>query len=585
MSDTSNENPLSGASQSSSPADSNLNAPDQGFPEMEVADQVTAAQPSQPTPAALPADDDEVFDVDGDYDVPLNYTPSDSVTLTDAVLQPAAKPASEDQHTLTFPSIEPSEFDAISGKLEAIFALYSEMNAARAERDEKRYRLAVEKIRALPLALRQRVDAMTKQAPYYGLLDPTRLFNTPDDDWSNQLEHDGKKINSQRLRPNSKDPIAVINNRLGVGTAYRFPLWHSGLWVSFAKPESGDLLELDQNQQLEKEMLGRYSMGLTFSNSEVYHTASTTDFALRRVLESSLGTTDLQLLKRHLLVTDIPLLIHHLATTLYPKGYRLTQPCLAKTSCGHVSQSLASLQRMVFLRRSRLTHPQRALMARLTTGVSEADVRDYQSRMRPELDRKIYLDEAKLSYLRLAVPTVFEQEVVGMQWVNSVVDSVRDVFGSRMSEQQRIDLIDQKVALASVMNLCHWIEAVVSIDEDTGEETVLSRRDEKMGQENSEKLNQFLTTMCQDLELGNRVETRIREFITDMTIAYTAVPKVPCPNCQQMPEEQDADGNTRAEYAHHPRLIQIDPSMVFFILRRQYLERQLTSNDTTSTAT
>lgn len=395
-----------------------------------------------------------------------------------------------------------------------------------------------------------------------------------EDTWNNLPSNDQHKIAITMADPKkSNDPIQRIRGKLGLSTEGNAVLWHSGLHLTIEGPGALEQLRLETKLSDEKINSARDSNGLIYSASSVYLNRAVADFILGFVTKSTIGTTNVEELKKVILITDLEPLTQAAAATIYPDGYNLDRPCLTDFGgCGHTVSRRVNLRRMLFVRRSRITDHQFALMAKRSGRVDIKTVRGYQESMRPEVSR--FIDIGEGLRIKLRVPTLAQYERQATAWMDEMDNRARQVMVSYANEADRQVFLQRANNIAMVMAYGHWIEAVVEEDPEAenGMRTVLSRILDEADEDDLEKqyqadqdLDKLLESFADDGDLTTKIADGIEKFINDMTIATVAVPKSSCPNCNK-PLTGDS-------LSKHPHLVSINPIEVFFTLIHHRIQR------------
>lgn len=392
-----------------------------------------------------------------------------------------------------------------------------------------------------------------------------KIFDT--DEWTNLPSNGDLKIAITGNDPTkSNDPIMRIKGKLGLSTEGNAVLWHTGMHMTLEGPGVLEQLRLETKLSDEKIESARGSNGLVYSASSVYLNRAVADFVLGCVTKTTIGTVNPEELKKVILITDLEPMTQAAAATIYPDGYNLDRPCLTDFGgCGETLTRKVNLRRMLFVRRSRITNDQFALMAKRAGRVDVRTVRGYQDSMRPEVSR--YIDIGAGLKVKMRVPTIANYERQASAWMDELDNRSREVMVSYASEDDRQSFMVRANNIAMVMAYSSWIEAVVEEDPESpnGLKTILSRVLPEDEAEDLEKqyqadmdLDKLLESFADDGELTTKIANGIEKFINDMTLATCAIPKSHCPSCG-VPLTGDS-------LSKHPHLVSINPLEVFFTL-------------------
>lgn len=391
--------------------------------------------------------------------------------------------------------------------------------------------------------------------------------NTENEGWDNLPSYgDNKVAIGQVDYRSSNDPIVRIRGELGLSTEFTAPMWHSGLFLKIQGAGTLDQLTMESRLLIEKADEARNTLGFVYSASAVYLNRRIADFILEHVVSSTLGTTNVEQLKRVLLLTDLEPLALAGAATIWPKGYNMERPCLTSSGgCGHSLKRLVHPRRMLLVRRRRLTDDQMRLMTKKTGKVDIKTIRTYQDSIRPEVSR--YIDLTDELMLKLRVPTIHEYERVASAWMERMDKRARELLSTNASEEEREIFMAKANSVSIVMAYGHWVEAVVrkTNELDAVPEVMVSRApidttDLEAQYMADIKFDRLLEDLSANPELTDAIIEGIEKFINNMTISTAVVPKVNCPKCHK-PVTGD-------ELSDHPHVVGVNPIELFFILLR-----------------
>jgi hypothetical protein len=395
-----------------------------------------------------------------------------------------------------------------------------------------------------------------------------------EDTWNNLPTNGDQKIAITANNPaKSNDPVMRIRGQLGLATEGNAVLWHSGMHLTLEGPPVLSQLRLETQLLDEKIEMARDSNGLVYSASSVYLNKAVADFILGFVTKSTIGTTNVEELKKVILLTDLEPLTLAAAATIFPDGYNLDRPCLTTHGgCGETLTRKVNLRRMLFVRRSRIDENQFALMAKRSARVDIKTVKAYQESIRPEVSR--YIDISPTLKVKMRVPTLADYERQATAWMDEMDNRARVLMTSYANEADRQTYLLRANNIAMVMAYSHWIEAVVKVDEnaENGLVTELTRvlqgdeaNDLELQYKADQDLDRLLESFADDGELTAKIAEAIEKFINAMTLATVAVPKSACPSCG-VPLTGDS-------LSKHPHLVSINPIEVFFTLIHHKIKR------------
>lgn len=390
----------------------------------------------------------------------------------------------------------------------------------------------------------------------------TSALSRDESEWNQVIEVGGKRLSPGRpgaVGSNGKGEKVTgdralyrVYNAIGMGTLFQFPLWHAGIWVTIKAPTDAELLTLDEQLANEKITLGMETSGLIYSNTSVALMSRIVDFALDHVYETTLRDSSKENLRKMIPATDIQTLIWGLSCAIYPGGYPYRRPCIADPEkCQHVQEALLHLPRLAWTDKKSLSNGQKKHMvnrnakhenAHVISAYQDAHVRGVGQRINiaPGLDAL------------LKVPSIEEYVESGYSWIQSIVDSVEENFGSTLKGAAREKHIERQAFITTMRQYSHWVEALYLTTEDSDEED-----DYIDEQEDVEK-------SLADISGGEEVRTNffngIEKFIDDSTISLIGIPRYNCPNCRR-PQGEEGSG--------HDFVIPLDTFQTFFTLRHR----------------
>ncbi len=355
-----------------------------------------------------------------------------------------------------------------------------------------------------------------------------------------------------------EEALQYMQTMMGTGQLSRIPLWHSGIWINIKAPTEQQLLELERRIANEKITLGRATAGLAYSNMSVYHNAFLFNFVLSLVFDCSISGFTVDKLKQKILLPDLPLLLWGLLCTIYPNGYRYHRPCIADPSvCQHVTEELLDISKLCWTDNLALTQSQRNHMVRKTAKFTDIELDNYVSQHRYNGKGTVKVKEVggNTTAVELRVPSLADYEQSGYSWVEGIVSTTDQAFGSQLGGDERDEYILDQARSTSLRQYAHWLKRITfngthSIDDRTTLETMIAQ-------------------LTGDIEASDNFMDGVSQFINDSTISLIALPSYKCPNCQ-------AD-QKNPEEAKHPHLIPLDIGAIFFTLLGQRTRRLLDS--------
>lgn len=369
-------------------------------------------------------------------------------------------------------------------------------------------------------------------------------------DWGQTVPHNDTNLAAGRIRMDKvNDPVLALRSSLGQGALVQVPLWHTGIWLTLRAPSNSELLDLDQQVRMEKNILGRLSNGMVFSNTEVYTVATYAKFVLDHMYSATyeFQTTDhaselMEIIKS----TDFPQMMYGMLSAMFPDGYPFRQPCVANPhTCDHMEETVLSFARLSWVDRSRLTDKQKRLMASRSTKRTPEQLKEYQDEF-PFDNRSVKLNDSIT--VHLAVPTLAAQIDGGFRWVDGIADATNSAFGAKLSEVDRYRHIQRAGKMSNLRQYSHWIGSIEMQLKDNVAPTVI---------EDWVKKDEALEVISGDAKSTKLLDGEILKWIDSCTVSVIGLAKSNCPACQ---------GEPSADLTTHPHLIPLDIGYVFFTL-------------------
>ena len=337
----------------------------------------------------------------------------------------------------------------------------------------------------------------------------------------------------------------------GMGTIFRTPLWHTGIWITFKSPSEVELLELHRQLISDKIALGRNTYGLALSSTSVYFADRLMSFALDHVYETSLE--DAVDLKTVISVHDISAVLWGLANTIYPRGFQYRRSCVTNPQkCNHVIEDRLNLAKLLWTNTRAFTPSQLVHMTKRRAGsIKLADVDRYKQELLSGQKRLVEIDEGtgqEIS-MQFRIPTVSQYIDAGQEWISSIVSMVNRSLGIDATYQARNEYILKNGQATAMRQHLHWVENI-QFDSNTIEDV--------------ETLRGVFDTLSSDDITRNDFTQKIQKYIDDTAIAVIGIPVYDCPKC----------GDTQPTgFPRQTSIIPIDIYQTFFTLLVQKLQR------------
>lgn len=373
--------------------------------------------------------------------------------------------------------------------------------------------------------------------------------------WNNQMAVEDRLVGIARpkLGKTNNAPLTGVQAMAkalaytGIGAILQIPLYHTGIWVTIKVPTNFELLELDRLLSLNKQTLGRVTRGKVFSQTDVYLKMSLVNFVLDHVVETTWTTIDRQELKKVIKLPDIDALIHGMATTLYPKGYNFSQPCVGDVKkCHYVATGVVRVDKLFWVDNSVFTDYQRKQIANRTAKIDAVKLEKYQEEFGVKNSAVFSIGD---THFKLTTPSISDFELAGASWISAIQNDTEQAFQQRLSADERDEHIYQAGQTTAMRQYSHWVERV-TFRKDGGED--------EGWVEGSDEIASLLGIWTSDTDTAEKFYGFINRFISDVTVACCGIPNFTCPSCKA---RQNNEEGGRFEY-----LIRVDAAAVFFTL-------------------
>lgn len=390
-------------------------------------------------------------------------------------------------------------------------------------------------------------------------------LSSPDNSFKQYIEYEGNRIANGEApftlpkgggKLSGDRAILFLQSTIGSGEQRTIVLPASGLWLTIRPSPDTNLSNLETLVGASKEHIGRLTSSLALSNTMVYMVGPLIDFILEAVVDSNVVDATPEILRDLILTTDIHALATGAASTIYPNGYPLMQPCVADPfNCQFLEESTLNLRYITLYETNRLTTAQRAFLANKNVKRTVEQIKEYQA-MGPVTESEVVdLPERRLK-ISFRSPSVTEYMIDGNMWIDSItkmIDSVtQEISGD---EARRRQLVEDQARLTTLRQYGHFIKQITILDED-GTERII---------QDSLTLNAAVNELSSADDILTATLTGIRRHIGRATIAFIGIPKMPCPMCGKSHDDV-SDG-------HHD-IVPIDAVNLFFTLLSLKLSRR-----------
>lgn len=375
--------------------------------------------------------------------------------------------------------------------------------------------------------------------------------------WTQGIEHEGRWLQPGRPRVKGSDPVLQIRTKLGIGGAFTYPLWHTGIWVTLRTPSQGSYFNLLRDIYMKKRELGRMSNGMVFSQTNAYTTDDVLEYIAENIIQTNYHSDAKEDLMAILDWRDIPWLVQAMAHTIYSNGYDFQQPCISTEGCEFVANGRINLGRTFWTDSNGFTPMQISHMANSRVQRTHDDILRYKAEFTYKCNRTVRLND-EIS-VRIGDATAERFRNSSNAWINEITASVKSLFSQTMTLEQRQEHIASMATLDTVRQYAHFFEAVIITDGDESAEAPI---------ETAEDVDNLIRTIQEDVVSTDALYKALENYWRESIRAFVGIPKYICPTCKKVPEI--VPGAHRNE-----ELIPLEPIRVFFTLLAQHRESRL----------
>lgn len=383
-------------------------------------------------------------------------------------------------------------------------------------------------------------------------------------DWQHGINGpNDKRINAGRpaigngdQKLTGKQAVMQVNHLMGLGSVIHVPLWHSGIWLYMKAPTEASLLSLERRIAHEKIDAGRKSYGLAFGNDSSYIKKYVVEFILEHVYDSNVPINELSEL---ILSTDYPLMLWGMLTTIYPKGYPISQPCTVnREECDHVTNNNVNISKLLWTDNSAITDYMSNFMSQRKTKRTKEQILEYQEKTgHTKLGNFKITDHVSIN---ISVPDLNTYVTEGALWIESISKMIENSFAKDLKGSQRNEYITQHTRATNLRKYVHWIESI--------EVDPLDEMSEVKVYDDGDTIRELCDSWSGNDTIRTAIFEAIGKAIDKSTFSLIAIPNYECPNCGNLQKDTHSVYN---------RLIPLDIEQIFFILIRTQTRRtQLT---------
>ena len=329
---------------------------------------------------------------------------------------------------------------------------------------------------------------------------------------------------SGRVSGNSVKNMA--RSFLKQGSLRRFPLWHSGFWITVDTIAILDRLPLDAMIADRSLEVGMNTAGLIYSNDVVLYNEIVLDFIVEFIKDTSLKLDDNDNIRDYIDIADMDTLTLALINALHPNGVDISMGCknvLNEKVCNYVISGKADPKEMLSVDIDKLREEQLEIISKTSpNSVTKDEIKKYRDEYSNSLKEVTYSygenDELKIT---VTAPTVNEYIQAGDVFIRSVESNVDAMLMEDKGEDDKHKKIDDVLKAVVISKYISFISSI-----SLNGAKVLGIND----------IFNFLNTLSDDTDLTNKILSDISDFISDRTISVVGTPVYTCPNCRKATE-------------------------------------------------
>lgn len=382
--------------------------------------------------------------------------------------------------------------------------------------------------------------------------------------WRQQFAHEGRVVRTgtpvQKMNSggHSRAEIAMyIERKRGGGVPFDLMLPRSGFWVRFRPPQLQDFVNLQYRLSQIKINVGNVTKGLAFSNMSQTLKSVVFDFCLEFVTASTCDYRTPTDLKEKVELVDQDLFFWGLACTIYPRGFPYSHSCVADPeNCRHVVKEVLNLNNLLWLDMSSLSAKQQKMLAvrNWDKPTSDDELREYREDHRHGNKRIVWFSDG--IGLELRVPSVYDYEVAGQSWIESLKEMTSSAYNEPPHGNSRSGYIETLAMASTACQYSHWVNGIYEQNDEGSEPICLG--------EDRDLIESILTTTFSTADDVETFFTEVSKFIDDCMIGVIAVPSYNCPSCDTPVANKF--------HERFPHLVALDVMSTFFTLHNRKLK-------------
>lgn len=345
--------------------------------------------------------------------------------------------------------------------------------------------------------------------------------------------------------------IQLGNNKHTSGVNNGFTLWHSAFTVRIKTPTGRQLAELDALIASEKNVFGRRTGGAMFISNRCYLESGILDLFISCIDHTNVENWTPENIRPLIDNRDIQSIAIALQAAKYPTNYPAVEPCTeAEVDCRNTREVSLTPMNTLVVDDAYFTPEEIKFLNSRSTKRTIKEIEEFQAKASWNQHKVVSITN-NLEF-RLKHAKAVDVQNAGFVWAGAISSSVNRVLGDDSPTRNRVALMSNLIDRESLRSYLPYIDAIIvnGTEKEPGEEELLD----------------IIAHLSDDPEIVRRLELDIRDYEDRDIIAYMALPRYLCKDCESRLAAKDPQ--RLKDYNEHPILTPQDAVTRFFTFRR-----------------
>jgi hypothetical protein len=362
-----------------------------------------------------------------------------------------------------------------------------------------------------------------------------KTVENPEAEFVQAIDYNGSKLMGGSPRFNritgetlkGEKAVLRLRKQAGIGVPFQIPLWHSGFYLTLKSPTDSDLINLNYLMTSDKIDFGRYTYGLSLSNTMAYTVRRLLDFAMDHIYDCSLDLKNipesglLNLIHQQ----DIQSIVWGILCTMYPNNLKFDRPCVSNPdTCNYVEHAMLNPRVLQRVNKKVFSNWQLNHMTKRASGsMTLDDVRRYQGELRENQKRTFVLTEGANGdepiKLTLKSATAAEHVDAGFRWLSEIAEAVERVVQKDAEINDRNALMKQYAQSTMMRQYTHLVDSI-----DPGNNNII---------QDPETIEKALSDFSTESRIREKFIEECVDYIETSTICLIGITAYTCPSCKQ----------------------------------------------------